>query len=138
MKIRDILALIPEDSTDEALMAIQSIRINPYPNNAVLSCHLSHEFQIKIVPESRATANYIVTLRAEGWPDVVTATFDIVSSLKRLIYTLDEAIENGSYKPPRKPYAWAILPSDYPPPPPAHMDIPVWDADAKRWYDAEY
>lgn len=130
MNINNLISMIPQDSHDEALLAIQTITTFPASNSARVRCHLSHEFRLTI-----SVRREEITIGPEGCAPVTCKSADLIPTLRRTIYEIDEAIENGSYKQ-SKPKKSIIAPDR--PPAPAHMDIPVWDDRAGRWYDAEY
>ncbi len=58
---------------------------------------------------------------------------DFLKDLKKAIYRLDEALEEGTVlrRVRKSPYVFDCSP-------PNHMDIPTWDPETKSWYDAEY
>lgn len=119
MNIHDIIKLIPDQSENEALMSIQSIRIDP-PRKARLTCYLSKKF--------------FITLEAKRGGEVLIngAQCDsgrFLAALKKAIYHEDEAETPAVILKKRVTY----IPS-----PPADMDIPVWDEKTGKWYDAEY
>ena len=131
MKINELIAQIPENTTDEALMAVQSVVINPHSNTAKLIVFPANEFRILVnINRDR------ITLAAEKWPSISCTPDDFLLQLKIMIYEIDEAVSAGRYSqsPPADPFVF-----DQPrPPAPANMDIPVWDEKTGRWYDAEY
>ncbi|WP_193060848.1 hypothetical protein [Halomonas sp. 3A7M] len=131
MRIGNVIALIPEDTTDEALMSVQSVTLLHGANSARVRCHLSSEFRlfVKVTGDS-------VTLSADKWPHTVTcSTSAFVCAFKRQVYEIDAAIAAGSYQQePPKP----VLIFDDRPAPPEDFDIPAWDEKTGAWYDAEY
>lgn len=128
-QIGEIIERIPEDSTDEALFAIETVVLYPASNSASLRVYPANEFRLTISVE-----NNIVRIQAEGRPTVSCGPDTLVSHLKREIYAIDEAISVGAYSqtPPKEQI---IL---EPPAPPADMDIPIWDEQTREWRDAEY
>lgn len=127
--IAAIIALIPEDTADEALGAVYTIKTYPSENRAQVRCRLSREFRMII--EVRGSS---VVINAEGRKPIVATSDDFIAKLRRSIYEIDEAMAEGTYvqSKPRE-----IIICDRPAPP-AGMDIPVWDEKAGEWYDAEY
>ena len=127
MNIRNVIKLIPEESYNEALLAIESVTLYP-PRKAIIRCHLSSKFRISI--KSRLEK---ITLSAENFREKQCTPDSFLTTLKIIIYDIDEAIFNGSYKQeaPKSNYIIML-------PPPSDMDIPVWDEKIQSWYDAEY
>ncbi|HEK3481522.1 TPA: hypothetical protein SMW11_003320 [Pseudomonas aeruginosa] len=128
MDINGIVSLIPENSADEALLSVETITVFPTTESAKIKCHLSHVFnvEVKCVGES-------VYVSTENWPTSACNEKTFVSTLRRVIYEIDSAIEAGKYKPP------VLKPNViHQPEPPKNMDIPIWDEKTGRWYDAEY
>jgi len=77
-----------------------------------------------------------IILSAENWATIHTDRNEFLPTLRRMVYDIDAAIADGQYQQtPLKP---CYIFEDDRPPPPAHMDIPVWDEERKRWWDAEY
>ena len=72
-------------------------------------------------------------MEAEGMGARAAKTADGIGALRRFIYDLDAAIADGYRQ--SEPKMRVIF---SPPPPPSHMDIPVWNEKTKTWYDAEY
>lgn len=128
MDIEAVVSQIPEHTADEALMSIESIKLNPGANSAQVRCHLSQPFRLTV-----QVLNQRILLGAEGWPDTSCSAQGFLGSLRRLIHELDDAIASGRYKQP-KPKPLVIDEEQ----PPAHMDIPVWDEKRGRWFDAEH
>lgn len=130
MGIQEIIAAIPEDNYDEALLSIQSIVTDPGNNSARLRCYLANEFRLVI----QAKGN-MVTLTAEDRADLSVPVDALLGTLKREIYEIDELMSRGCYKqtPPKE----NIIMDDRPPPP-ADFDIPIWDVATGAWRDAEY
>lgn len=128
--IHDVIAMIPEDSTDEALFAIETITSFPADHAARLRVYPMNEFRLWV----RLKGDSVV-IEAEGRSPVVCSQGGFIDSLRREIYAIDEAITNGRYHqaPPRE-----AITGDDRPNPPADMDIPVWDEESGQWYDAEY
>ena len=122
-----LIASIPEDSRDEALMSIQTVITLP-PDAFRIRCHLTHEFRITARVAGRA-----ITLHAEDWPSATCSEAGFLGALKRMVHQIDEAIEAGRYaqNPPKPTLIYDM-------PPPRDLDIPVWDEKRRRWYDAEY
>ncbi|MDQ2077448.1 hypothetical protein [Marinimicrobium sp. ABcell2] len=131
MDIRNVIAQIPEDATDEALASIQSITVIPMHNCARLICHLAHKFRLTIA----AVRDGCIEIRAEGRAVATVNESTLLPALKREIYEIDEQMAAGRYEQsPVKP----MIITDDRPPIPDHFDIPAWDSTAKVWYDAEY
>lgn len=129
MHINEIIALIPEDPVDEALMSIETVTTFPADNAARIRCNLSNEFRLMV-----QVAGEGITISAEDRNTVFCSPGAFLSTLRRTIYAIDEALADGSYRQttPKPNY---IVPR---PPPPEDMDIPVWDATTGTWWDAEY
>lgn len=127
--IHDVLALIPEDSVDEALFAIESITIYPAVNKARLRVYPMNDFRLHV-----SIKNGVINIDAENKGTVCCNENNFVSGLQRTIYTIDEEMTNGSYTqtPPREQIIYET------PQPPGEMDIPIWDAAQGAWRDAEY
>ncbi len=127
--IHDVIALIPENTLDEALFAIETIVTFPAANKARLRVFPANEFRIWV-----ALKRDTIQITAESWPSI-TCNFDhLLGSLRRMIYAIDEAISAGTYAQ-GEPCSHIILDQ---PNPPADMDIPIWDAAEQKWRDAEY
>jgi hypothetical protein len=131
MNIRDLISTIPENSENEALLSIESIKLNPADNSATIRCHAANQFRMNV-----AINTGLVTISAEGRKSVNTSAADFVAMLKKTIYEIDESIAAGYYSQ-SAPKSCFILPEIIPPAP-ENMDLPTWDAEAKKWYDAEY
>ena len=129
LRLANIISIIPETSENEAIMAIETIVAIPFSLKLRLSCNLSSQFIIFLTAE--CTSNNI-TIIAEGYKNVITNDFRLLSDLKKYIYELDAAIAEGFNQPRREVF------QSFPNPPPSGMDIPVWDDKRKVWYDAEY
>lgn len=117
-QIHKLLAQIPEESADEAIASIQSIRIEP-PRKARLTCHLSKKFFILL--EVKKSGEILI--------NDCSATGDFLAALKRIIYEQDEAAQ---------PYVVLKERVTYRPAPPKDMDLPTWNEATQSWYDAEY
>jgi len=128
MDIQAVIALIPEDPTDEALLSIESIVTYPADNRARVRCHLTQPFRLFLQVRGE-----LIQLTAERWPGVSCRPEDFLGQLRRLIYDIDSALASGRYQqtPPQR----VVLDV---PEPPSHMEIPVWDEQTGRWHDAEY
>lgn len=127
MNISELINTIPEATADEALLAVQTVKTNPATNTARLRCHLTREFRLLV-----ALRNGSVVISADGRPDVTVAPSAFVSTLRREIHEIDEAMSSGRYtqsKPKIRPTNMA--------PPPEDMDLPTWDPVSQSWYDAE-
>jgi hypothetical protein len=129
MKITDAITLIPENTMDEALESIQSVRLEPRRNLAMLRCHLTNRFSIAM-----QVSDSSIELSAVGWPGTKSCSVDtLLPALRRIIYEIDEAVAAGQYRQPTvSPFVFER------PAPPAHMDLPTWDEETASWYDAEY
>jgi hypothetical protein len=132
MQLLDQLtAMIPEESENEALNSIQSITKYP-PDSLMIRCHLAHKFSLRV----QILHGQILIFNDENDSLIMATEKDkFLSDLSKAIYDVDAQIEAGilmSRK--RSPF---ILP-DSRPAPPSWMDIPVWDEELQRWYDAEY
>lgn len=127
--LQTMLAMIPEDTHDEALRSIETITAFPAENRARVRCILSREFRLFI--EVRGDG---IAITAEGRKPVLCAADGFLAALRRTIYAIDEALAEGSYTQ-SKPEMSIIFDR---PAPPKDMDIPVWDEKAGKWYDAEY
>jgi hypothetical protein len=128
-EIRDLIALIDIDNPDDpALYAVQTVTVAG-DDALALRVHMACEpWRVLIL---RDGANW--SIRADGTKRARTvAPADLASAVRRLIFETDEAQAEGRYIAPKR--SGIIEP---PATPPAHMDIPVWDAERKRWYDAE-
>lgn len=130
MELQAMIAMIPEDTHDEALRSIETITTFPAENSARLRCVMSREFRLFIEARSEDIA-----ITAEGRKPVVCSGDDFLAALRRTIYAIDEALAEGSYTQ-SKP-KMTVITADRPAPP-KDMDIPVWDEKAGKWYDAEY
>jgi len=128
MNIQSVISLIPENPLDDALMSIESIRLNPAANSAQVRCRLSKPFRLTVQVRGQR-----IDLSAEDWQGLSCSTQEFLESLRRLINELDKALESGRYiQSEPKP---VIIDGKEPP---AHMDIPVWDEKLDRWFDAEH
>ena len=130
MSIYDVIEMIPEDSQDEALMAVETVTAFPAEDAARIRCVMSREFKLRI--ELRGEQ---IAISAKGRRDVVCSFAEFLSVLRRTIYTIDEAMAEGSY---RQSATKPNIITDDRPATPADMDIPVWDEERGQWYDAEY
>jgi len=131
VKISQVISLIPEDTMDEALLAIETVTLLPATNSARLRCILSREFTLHIQVNGDA-----ISITAESWPTVNATAATLLPALKRAIYEIDEAAAAGRYK--QSPVKPNIIDIDSRTPAPGHMDIPMWDEARGQWYDAEY
>ena len=131
MNIRDLINTIPENSTDEALNSIEHIEIQQAQNTAWIRCYPANKFRLNI-----SIKTGLVIISAENRKDIHTSKGDFVSVLKKTIYEIDELMASGNYSQ-SAPKSCFILP-DVIPPAPENMDLPTWDNEAKKWYDAEY
>lgn len=119
MKIHDLIQMIPEESDDEALRSIQSIRIEQ-PRSARLTCHLSKKFFILLYIDR----NNVIWINKEQ-----CSLDEFLSTLRKEIYREDEAESHFVQLKEKVTYIRQ---------PPSDMDIPVWDTETQSWYDAEY
>lgn len=132
MTIQDVLAQVPDETSDEALLAIQAVVFNPLSSSAKMWCHLTHKFILEVALSPISPG--LIRISAQNREDSYTDAGGFIGQLKRQIYEIDEAIENGCYKQtPLK-----LVPLLARPAPPDDMDIPVWDEQTQTWYDAEY
>lgn len=127
MDISEVVNMIPRDAADEALLAIQTISTNPFNNTARVRCYLANEFRLAI-----KVRGDLVTISAEGRPDVSVPSASFVSTLRREIHEIDEQISSGAYAQRKPKLNFISIP-----PAPSHMDLPTWDEESQRWYDAE-
>lgn len=127
--IHDVIALIPEDTVDEALFAIETVIVYPASDRARLYVWPTHPFWVWLSLE-----NGKISIEAENWPSSTCAPDNLRGVLRRTVYAIDEAIEAGRYRqtPPRE----QIITDG--PRIQQNMDIPIWDAQTQRYYDAEY
>jgi hypothetical protein len=131
MKIQDFVTLIPENAQSESLMSIESIVTKPAEKKAIIRCHLAAEFKV----EMTVVGEFSVQLSAPGVPSKTTSPKDLVNTLSKMIYAADEAVSQGrAASNMGTPFDNVIMTSN----PPAHMDLPTWDEENQRWYDAEY
>lgn len=131
MNIRDFAAIIPEEPTTESLMSIESVVVKPAEKLAIIRCHMASKFRLNM-----AMANPMqVTLSAPGVPSQTVGPDDLLAALSRMIYGADEAIAQGRAESNMgSPMGHVLLSA---PAAPDYMDLPTWDADKQRWYDAE-
>lgn len=129
--LNDLINLIPEDSLIESLRSIHTITKYP-PDSFKVRCHLAHKFSLRV----QILHGQILIFNDENDSLVIaTEKEQFLSDLSKAIYDVDAMIEAGTVIPKkRSPF---ILP-DSRPAPPSGMDIPVWDEELQRWYDAEY
>lgn len=127
MNINNIIDLIPKNPENEALFSIESITKYP-PNKIRINCHLSHEFRLFV--EINAG---IIEIKAEKRFIIKCTKNNFISNLKQEIYSIDEAIANGYKQTKSNPNIFPDMCSA-----PEHMDLPTWDNENKKWYDAEY
>ena len=125
--------MIPEDDTDEAWLAIESVINYPTERRCRIRVHLAHEFDIWATIQGASIQISVEALRSESCSAQSFAT-----RLKRMIYDTDEAIEQGRYQPAMPRSDIAVLSSNDRPDPPGDMDIPIWDPVEKTYFDAEY
>jgi hypothetical protein len=131
MTFQDLIYMIPENTTDEALASIDTISTLPCEDAIRIRCVLSSEFSFK----AKAAKDGDVALLAENRKPVLVSKDKFLSALKKFIYSIDEAIAEGHYRQPIKlPYIF----EDDMPPAPKNMDLPTWDEKTQSWYDAEY
>ena len=130
MNINEIIALIPEDSEDEALLSIETVTTLPSTNSARVRCHLGREFRLHV-----QVRGHVITISAEGRPTKTCSQGSFLRKLRRTIYEIDAAMASGTYiqTAAKENLIFNDLPG-----PPEQMDIPIWDDKAGRWYDAEY
>lgn len=130
MDIYTLIAEIPENTSDEALLAVQSVTVFPAEAKARLRVHLAEEFRMFV-----SLADGQVSLEVPGWKNVIRCAPDsFLGKLRFVIHEVDADIAGGLYTPPK---VEANLIFD-PPPPPSDMDIPIWDERTGRYYDAEH
>jgi len=130
MRIGELMAQLPEYPDDEALLAIESVVLNPANDSALVRCHLTHLFRLTVQLDGAA-----VSISAADWRPVSCTQAAFLGQLKRVIHEIDAAMEAGTYQQaPVKP----MLIFDDRPEPPASFDLPVWDQERGVWYDAEY
>lgn len=128
-ELQQLIEMIPEDTSDEALASIECIVTYPADNRARLRCIMSSEFRIFIEPAGDGAV-----IAAEGRTPVRCTKTGFVSALKRTIYEIDEALAEGTYTQCPANAKFHVSP----PPAPPEMDIPVWGNRTGQWYDAEY
>lgn len=117
MNIRDVIAIIPKNPENEALMAVESVTIYPANRSARLTVHLSVKFWLYI---NAPKTGEVISIEAEGHRPAFCTTFTLLSVLKHEIYEIDEAIAAGRYRQTQP----KMVVIDMPTPPPS-MDIPV-------------
>jgi len=127
--IHDVIHMIPEDSLDEALNGIETITLFPAKNIARLRVCPVNEFRLIV-----SLTHNGIRIDAENRAPVMCREADFLASLKHVIYTIDEAISQGTYR--QTPPQANVIRMDHQPP--VDMDLPVWDASSDRWWDAEY
>lgn len=124
-----IAALIPDETTNEALEAIQYLTMRG-KNQADLAVHLCNKFRIPVTAKKDGT--FIIA--AEKRKSISCTAENFLQMIVREIYSIDEAISEGTYVQSKK----SMYIIDDLPPAPAHFDIPVFDRESGKWYDAEY
>lgn len=127
-QIMQLINQIPEDTQDEALLAVESIITFGY-YAARIRCHLMYPFWVHITINGNT-----VTLEVKGYSLENIHPDCFIPKLKRLIYDVDEAISQGRYVA-EKPKEFGVI---FPTSPPPDMDLPTWDEKTQQWYDAEY
>lgn len=130
--IADVINEIFAPQNDEAIDSIQSCVTDPHNRSARLRCHLSSkEFRVVVSYEGS-----VITVSAHKLPSRACDISTVATTVKRMIYDIDSQIADGEYSQPE--VELQVIDMDTLPRPPEYMDIPVWDQEKKRWYDAEY
>lgn len=128
--ISNLLAALNDyarDGTDEALESIEHIESRPMEGMLKIRFNLSAVARMTVRVDKG-----VFVLEAKGVRPMRSEFADGIAALRRVIYDLDELLANGYKQPEMK-----VRVTFFPPPPPQWMDIPVWDEEAKSWYDAE-
>ena len=60
MRIGELMAQLPEYPDDEALLAIESVVLNPANDSALVRCHLTHLFRLTVQLDGAAVAGTLI------------------------------------------------------------------------------